>query len=178
MTASPFIKTWPPIWFRTQPHQRSPDSLVRTAILTAPAGERLKGLQPMGSEEHRQSVDSITTKWAMLAAICASPLFIVFAYFGDPGRGQAAWVSAGVIAIAARFWWEFKGRIWYWLMLAVIVLLHVAVILLIPWSFKQLSYIALLPVGLLDFCVAYSIIRLAAKIFGENKSATEANLFH
>ena len=117
----------------------------------------------MGESSRRQEITPVTRKFGLLAAICTSPLFIVSAYLGDPGRGQAAWVSAGGIAIAARFLWDLKNRVWYWMTLAVIVLLHVPMIMLIPWPFRQLSYIALLPAGLLDFAIAYGIIRLVEK---------------
>jgi hypothetical protein len=119
--------------------------------------------QLMGENRHEQSINSVTKKWAFLAAICTSPLFILFNYLGDPGRGQAAWVSAGGIAIAARFLWDLKNRVWYWITLVIIVLLHVPMILLISWPFKQLSYIALLPAGLLDFAIVYGIIRLVER---------------
>jgi hypothetical protein len=114
----------------------------------------------MAENKHKQSIDSVSRKWALLAGICTSPLFILFAYFGDPGRGQAAWVSAVAIAVAARFLWDLRGRVWFWITIAIIVSLHVPLIVLIPWPYKQLSSVALLPAGLLDFAIAYGIIRL------------------
>src|ERR1035438_889970 len=99
----------------------------------------------MGKNRHEQSINSVTRKWAVLTAICTSPLFVVLDYLGDPGRGQAAWVGGIAIAVAARFLWDLKNRIWYWITLAIIVLLHFPMILLVPWPFKQLSYVALLP---------------------------------
>src|ERR1035438_8195495 len=81
-------------------------------------------------------------------------------YLGDPGRGRAAWLSAGAIAVAVRFLWDLRERVWFWVTIAIIVLLHVPLILLIPWPSEQLSYVALLPVGFLDFAFAYGIIRL------------------
>ena len=111
-------------------------------------------------ENRQQSIDSVTKKWAIVAAICTSPLFILFAYFGDPGRGQAAMVSAISLATATRFLWDLRTRVWFWLTISIIALLHVPLILLVPWPLKQLTYIALLPAGLLDFGIAYGIIRL------------------
>jgi hypothetical protein len=48
----------------------------------------------------------------------------------------------------------------FWITIAIIVSLHVPLIVLIPWPYKQLSSVALLPAGLLDFAIAYGIIRL------------------
>jgi len=77
---------------------------------------------------------------------------------------MAAWVSAGMISLAARFLWDLKDKAWYWITIAVIVLLHVPLILLVPWPLKQWSYVQLLPMGLLDFGLAYGIIRLVEKV--------------
>ena len=96
----------------------------------------------MTENRHKQSIDSVSKKWALLAGICTSPLFILFIYLGDPGRGQAAWVSGIAIALAARFMWDVRNRAWYWVTIAIIVLLHVPLILLIAWPLKQLVYVA------------------------------------
>ena len=114
----------------------------------------------MGEDRHKESIDSVTKKWAIWAAICTSPLFFLFAYFGDSGRGQAAWVSAISLVTAARFLWDLRTRVWFWLTITTIALLHVPLIAFIPWPLKQLSYVALLPAGFLDFAIAYGIIRL------------------
>ncbi len=127
----------------------------------------------MAENKHKQSIDSVTRKWALLAAICTLPLFIVFDYFGDPGRGQAAWVSAGAIAVAARFLWDLRTRAWFWITIAVIVVLHVPLIILIPWPLKQLSYIALLPAGFLDFLFAYGILRLVENMIERVRSGIQ-----
>lgn len=118
----------------------------------------------MGQDNHKQSVDSITRKWAILAGICTSPIFVLFIHFGDPGRGMAAWACAGMISLAARFLWDLKDRAWYWITIAVIVLLHIPLILLVPWPLKRWSYVQLLPLGLLDFGFTYGIIRLVEKV--------------
>lgn len=114
----------------------------------------------MGNSRHNQSIDSLTKKWAIFAGICSSPLFILFAYFGDPGKGRAAWVSAGMIALAARCLWDLRKRIWFWITIVVIGLIHVPLILFIRWGDQPLSYVALLPLGLADFGFAYGTIRL------------------
>ena len=106
------------------------------------------------------SHDSITKKWALLTGICVFPLFVLFDYLGDPGRGQAACVSAMSVALAVRFVWHLRKHAWFWAVTVVIVLCHVPLVLFIPWPFKQLAYIALLPMCLLDFCIVYALFRL------------------
>ena len=106
----------------------------------------------MAENRHKQSIDSITKTWALLAGVCVSPLFFLFAYFGDPGRGRAAFVIAGMIALAARFLWDLRTRVWFWITITIVALLHVPLILFIPWGSQPLTYVALLPGRSFRFC--------------------------
>ena len=124
----------------------------------------------MGENRHKQSIDSITKTWAILLGICMFAIYVVFDERGDPGRGQAAAISAGAIALAARLVWDLRNRVWFWVVITIIVFLHVPFILLIPWKFRQLSYVALLPACLLDFVIVYGIIRLIENVV-EKKSS-------
>ena len=111
----------------------------------------------MPPNKHKDSIGSIKKKWALLTGICVFPLFILFAYFGDPGRGQAACVSAMSIALAVRFVWDLRTRLWFWVATAVVVVCHL--IPLIHWPFKHLAYLVLLPLCLLDFGATHGTFR-------------------
>ena len=80
-------------------------------------------------------------------------------------------ISVGMVSAAARFSWDLKDRVWYWITIAVIVLLHVPIILLIPWPYERWSYIQFLPFALPDFALDYGIIRLVEKIIEGNRKA-------
>ncbi len=114
----------------------------------------------MAESKRKQAIYPVTKKFGLVAGICTAPLFIIFAYFGEPDRGFTAWACAEVILITIRFFWGLRSRVWFWVTITIIALLHVPLILFVPWPFKQLSYVALLPVGFLDFALAYGIIRL------------------
>jgi hypothetical protein len=122
----------------------------------------------MGENKHRQARDSITRKWVTIMAVCTLPIWGLYAYFGDPGRGQAAWVSSIAICFAVRYFWDLKNCLWFWVTITIIVLVHVPLIVLIPWPFKQLTYIAALPFGFADFGIAYGIIQLAENVVEKN----------
>ena len=128
----------------------------------------------MGENKHKQARDSITRKWATLVAIFTLPIWGLYAYFGDPGRGQAVWVSSVAICFAARYFWDLRNRVWFWLTIMLVVLLHVPLIVLIPWPFKQLTFIAALPFGFADFGIAYGIIQLVENLV-ERRSKQSSN---
>jgi hypothetical protein len=114
----------------------------------------------MGESRYKRSFSSITRKWALLVSMGISLVFLFFAFLGDPGRGMAAAVSAGMIAVATRYFWDLRQRTWFWIAIGFIILINVPLIVLIPWPFKQYSYVQMLPIGFLDFAIAYGIIRL------------------
>lgn len=116
--------------------------------------------------EKRRSFDSITSRWGALVGLCCSPLFFVFAYFGDPGRGMAAMISSGLIVVLVKYFWDLRNRVWFWITIAFIVGLHVALVLLIPWPDNDYRGIQLLPFALLDFGIVYGIIRLVESAAG------------
>ncbi len=124
----------------------------------------------MDDAKGTRSWDSVTRKWSYLMALCTSPIFILFVILGDTGRGRAAWLCAMMIALVTRYFGDLRSRVWFWVVIVVIVLMHVPLIVLVPWSSRHLTYVALLPLGLLDMAFAYGIIRLVENII-EKKSS-------
>jgi hypothetical protein len=87
----------------------------------------------------------------------------VFIYLGDSERGKTAWFSAMIILMAIRMFWDLRKRVWFWITITIITLLHILLVFFIPWPFKEVPYVALMPVGLLDLAIAYGAIRLVEK---------------
>ncbi len=116
-------------------------------------------------EENRpkRSFGSISRKWALLVVVCVSPLLFLF---HDEARGVAAAFSAGMIAVAVRYFWDLRNRMWFCATISFIALLHVPVILFVRWPFNQrYTYVQMLPVAFLDFALIYGVIRLAERVF-------------
>jgi hypothetical protein len=121
----------------------------------------------LGESNRRQELYSLPRRFGLLVGLCASPIFIVFVYLGDPERGFTAWFSAAMVLATVGLFWGLRKRGWFWITITIITLLHVLLIFFVPWPFKHhLSYVALLPIGLLDFAIAYGIIRLVEKAIG------------
>ena len=77
---------------------------------------------------------------------------------------MAAYISAAIIVGAVRYFWDLRKRVWFWMTTAFIVSFHVALVLVIPWPDNDWRGVQLLPIGLLDFAIAYGIIRLAENV--------------
>jgi hypothetical protein len=117
----------------------------------------------MKEADHKSIFDKLTKKSAILIALCASPLFFLFAYLGDPGRGRAAAVCAFVLLTCARLFWNILKPVWLWLTIAIVVICHVPLITLVSWTNKDYPGIVLLPIALLDFVVVYGAFWLLEK---------------
>jgi hypothetical protein len=117
----------------------------------------------MNQMSEHQSPNYLTRKWALIAAVLSSPLYFLFDHLGDPGRARAA-VCAGIVIIAAvRSRWDLRRSVLFWATIALLILAHVPLILLTPWTNDNLPSISLLPFGMLDFVVMYGCIKLVEK---------------
>ena len=117
----------------------------------------------MTESDSRRLFDTLTRTSAIVIALCASPLYFLFAYLGDPGRGRAAAICAFIIIAIARGSWASRKRAWFWITLTIVALLHVPLILLIPWNNENYPGVVLLPFALLDFALVYGCFILARR---------------
>ena len=107
-----------------------------------------------------QYPEVLTRKWLLVVILCSSPLFGLFAYFGDPSRGRAAAIGMTVILFAARKGWTLRGYAWFWILLTIIVALHVLLIVLVPWTKKSYPGPILLPFAVIDYAIVWGCVRL------------------
>ena len=111
-----------------------------------------------------QAPDVFTRKWLLVVILCLIPPFVLFAYFGDPGRGRAAAICTAVIVTAVRAGWNLKGYAWFWVMLTIIVAMHVCLVFLVPWTSKSYPGPILLPFAIVDYVIVWGCIRLGKKV--------------
>ena len=68
--------------------------------------------------------------------------------------------------------WDLRKRVWFWVTLTVLALLHVPLILLVPWSNTNYPGVVLLPQALLDLAIVYGCIKLIEKAMNRSDKAT------
>lgn len=114
------------------------------------------------TESNRQHFfDKLTKKSALAIALCSSPFFFIFAYFGDLGQGRTAAICAFVIITAVWYYWDLRKHVWFWFTVAIVVIFHVSAVLFVPWTDTKYPGVVLLPFALLDYGIVYVCIRLA-----------------
>ena len=67
-------------------------------------------------EAHQAGMSDRT--FGIAVGLGALPLFLGFAFAGQAARGRAAAISVAMIVIVARFTWQERKRIWYWVTLS------------------------------------------------------------
>jgi uncharacterized membrane protein YedE/YeeE len=129
----------------------------------------------MSEEDPKQVFNQLTEKSVILIALCASPLFFLFAFLGDLGRGRAAGIGGFVILLCVRIFWSLRRRILFWLTLGIVSLCHVPPVFLIPWNNRSYPSIVLLPFALPDFAIVYGAFKLVEIATRRSRQADGAN---
>jgi hypothetical protein len=113
-----------------------------------------------------QSPDVFTRRWLLVIILCGMPFFFLFAVFaGDPGRGRAAAIVVGIFLTVTRVFWNLRRYPLFWVTAAILLIFHVLLIILIPWTDR--SYpggYGILPVGLLDYGAMYGCFKIAESL--------------
>lgn len=110
-----------------------------------------------------QVTKRIARKWGLIAFLLSLPVAIVISHFVDPGRGRAAGLSLGFMIFLIRVFWYLRQRPWFWMTIAALTIMHVVLIVAIPWTNKDIPAPALWPIGIADFAFIYGFIKLVEK---------------
>jgi hypothetical protein len=91
------------------------------------------------------------------------PVFLLFRYYGRVDLALSACVCLGAILILIRIRWELRKSIWFWVTIVLVLLLHVPVILLVPWPHMTVNRITLLPIGFADFLIVLGAVKFVER---------------
>lgn len=71
------------------------------------------------------------------------------------------------MVVVVRLRWELRTRIWFWVTVSIIALLHLALIWFIPWPNTNYRWPVVFPVGVVDYFVISYLIRSVARWMGQ-----------
>src|ERR1700739_146986 len=107
----------------------------------------------------------------VVVALLTLPVAILVDHF-DPGRGTAAWASIALMIGAVRVFWYLRRHAWFWMTIALLAIIHVVLIVLVPWSNKSFPAPELWPVGIVDFVAICGFIKLVEKAMSRGRGAS------
>jgi hypothetical protein len=118
------------------------------------------GRSAVTEETGGSSPNPYAPKWGLLVGLLVAPVFFLFAYFGEPGRGEAAAIGLGILIFAAKVRWDLKREGWYWITIAIVLGCQTPLVLFIPWTNKSYPGLALLPIAVLDYALIWKAFKL------------------
>lgn len=109
--------------------------------------------------------------WAVVAFLLSLPVAIVVGHHLDPGRGRAAGVALGLMLLSVRAFWYLKRYASFWMSIAALIIIHVVLIVLVPWTNKSFPAPELWPIGIADFAAMCGFIKLVEKAMSRGDAA-------
>ncbi|WP_446743085.1 hypothetical protein [Silvibacterium acidisoli] len=107
--------------------------------------------------------------WGVLCVIFgAMPLFFLFHYFGKASLGRPALYSTAMICIAVAMRWRLRREVWFWATVAAITVLHVLLVLFVPWGTKWVPAIIITPIAIADLYLMLVAFTAVGKLVGQS----------
>ena len=91
------------------------------------------------------------------------PVFLLFRHFGGIDMALPAFVYIGMISLAIALRWSLRTQVWFWVVIALVLALHVLLLLEVNWPHFKINRITLLPIGVADLLVVLGIIQFVEK---------------
>lgn len=118
------------------------------------------------STSRRDSV--LTSKLAYRALVCAVPILILFSMLGKGEEGIGAWICTTIVLLVVGVRWDLRRRYWFWIAIGFGFLLQTPLIFLVPWNNRNLIWITVLPLGVLDYFLVYYCVKTTERLTASN----------
>lgn len=112
-------------------------------------------------DRRNMKVDDVSAIDGVVILILISPLYFLFAYYGQPFRGFVAALSAGVILSLIRLLRRLILELRFWLLLITIIVLHIVLVYFLPYTGEFRFGFALFPLVVLDIYISARLILFA-----------------
>jgi hypothetical protein len=117
--------------------------------------------------------------WGVVCVIIASFLCAqLFEHFGKLDLVLPILNSIGVLGFMLAFKRKLWRHAWFWVTMAVIAVLHVPLILFVPWGTKWVPALVIAVIDSLDFCLILWVLTAVGKFMGEQKTTEQRSRSH
>ena len=120
--------------------------------------EELSLLSPLPTEKTRRPDYT-----ALIAAVALLPVYIAFYLRGQEELGRSVSFVLMMTAVAIRIRWDLRKRVWFWVVIASVLALHVPLLFLLRWPEGWLPAIGTLPLGLADLLIYLGVVAFIEK---------------
>jgi len=102
------------------------------------------------------------------------PIILLFDHFGRFDLARPALVTMAVLGFAIAIKWKLRGRVWFWIIMTVFVMLHVLLILSVTWTTEWVPAAVSTGIGTIDLYVMLAIVCVVEK-FVERPTISEGS---
>jgi hypothetical protein len=103
--------------------------------------------------------------WGIAAVLAACAVLPLFDRIGRLDLGIPTVAGAGTIGVAIKVNWELRGRVWFWVTMAIITGLHVLLILYVPWHKGWVPVPVTFGFCIVDMAIILGILNLVQRFF-------------
>jgi hypothetical protein len=96
-------------------------------------------------------------------------LFLVC--FGRFDLARPTMVSVAMVSLAITMRWKLRMHLWFWITVVILAVLHLLLILCVPWTTRWIPAILIAPIGIADLYAMLWVISRVARFKGEQDSA-------
>ncbi len=115
--------------------------------------------------------------WGVLCVIFGTILLAgLFDYFGRFDLALPSIISAGMVAIAIALRWKLRRHVWFWVTMTFLAVLHLPLILFLPWTTEWIPAVVIAPFGIADLFAMLWILSVVGKFMEGPKTAERENL--
>lgn len=119
-----------------------------------------------------KAAQKIWLPWQVLlpwGAFCLL-VFLLLKHFGKYGMALPALSCIVVFSFLVYLKWNLSRKLWFWITLSALAVIHAALIWYIPWTSRWVPSLAIAFVVSLDICLMLWILALIAK-FSEGRAS-------
>jgi hypothetical protein len=117
-------------------------------------------------------IDEFTARDGLIIGGLAAFLYFGLIYIGYDSIADGTMIATGVILGTIRIFWPLRRRIWFWVTMGCISILHAAAVSFVPLSSNAFSGVRIAPVAAADFVASIVIVNLLAKVFERRHQTT------
>jgi len=96
---------------------------------------------------------------------------LLFFHFGKLALARPTIFSVIMIVTAIAMKRELRRRVWFWITITIIMVLHVLLILFVPWTTDWVPAIVMIPFGIADLYAMLAILSGVGKFVERPKTA-------
>ncbi len=100
----------------------------------------------------------------------ALPLYLLFVYFGRFDLARPSLISVAMVSIAIVLRWKLRQHAWFWITMTFLAVLHLTLILFVPWTTKWIPAFLIAPFGVADLYVMLWVLAVVGKFMGKQET--------